>query len=272
MFNLVIAVLLATLVSGCARSPAHAALPTNVDKNFFVGSWAMIPLKNGIANVVEFREDDQVLLHSFNCETPLVERGVETSHYAINEDHQTIHLTSPGHDTQIKILGTVGRVIMKLEQPINLENESQAFNYLKVTKIRPLCELYKPQDKSKKTTFKSGDFIAAPIIPAHPDIEKYTGKWQYKNVTELEIVKDKKGQFMLSWIVDDNWHYLYNGVHWVGDELYFQIYAYSEKPELFDHPVHKSQAPCHISLLPNGKMRMTIELEGKKLSAELMRE
>jgi len=57
-----------------------------------------------------------------------------------------------------------------------------------------------------------------------------------------------------------------------GDDLYFQSYAYSEKPDLFTHPYHKSQIPNQIRLLPNGKMRMTFEIGGEKNNVELTRE
>jgi hypothetical protein len=118
MFKLVNIVLLAALLSGCAHPPAKPASPAPMDKKALIGLWAMLPLKNGIANVVEFRADDQVLLHSFNCENPLVKIGVETSHYSVNESKQTIRLTSADQDSQLKILGVVGRV-MKLQQPID---------------------------------------------------------------------------------------------------------------------------------------------------------
>lgn len=271
MLKLVNVILLATLISGCAKSPATSASPA--DKNMLVGFWAMLPLKNGIANVVEFRADDQALLHSFNCENPLVEIDVETSHYVVDKNSQTIQLSSPGYKNQLKILGIVGRV-MKLEQPLELENESLTFSYLKVTKAVPLCSLYVPKNKNenKETAYKPTDFVASPVIPAHKDLAKYVGKWQEKNATQLEIVKNSKGQYTLFHAPSENWHHLYNDVHWVGDELYFQSYAYSEKPELFSHPYHKSQTPHQIQLLPNGKLRLSFIIGGEKSSYELTRE
>lgn len=271
MFKHVIVVLVVTLLSGCVRPAAQPASPSVVDKKALIGIWAMLPLKNGIANVVEFRADDQALLHSFNCENPQVKMGVEQSHYAVDKSSQTIRLTSSDHVTQLKILGIVGRA-MKLKQPIGFENESLTFSYLKVAQVVPLCEMYKPEEKSQKTAFKPGDFIAAPTIPEHKDLEKFVGKWQSKKATQLEIVKDKQGRFTLFQAADDNWRYLFNNVHWVGDELNFNSYAYSEKPKLFDHPFHKSQIPTQIRLLPNDKMRMTIEIDGDKSAFELTRE
>ncbi|MCW2481428.1 hypothetical protein [Candidatus Symbiopectobacterium sp. NZEC135] len=271
MFKHVIVVLLVTLLSGCVRPTAQPASPTAVDKKALIGIWAMLPLKNGIANVVEFRADDQVLLHSFNCENPQVKMGVEQSHYTVEKNSQTIRLTSSGNTTLLKILGIVGRA-MKLKQPIGVENESLTFSYLKVAQVAPLCEMYKPRDKSPKTAFKPGDFIAAPAIPEHKDLEKFVGKWQLKKATQLEIVKDKQGRFTLFQAADDNWRYLFNNVHWVGDELNFNSYAYSEKPKLFDHPFHKSQIPTQIRLLPDDKMRMTIDIDGDKSAFELTRE
>ncbi len=161
---------------------------------------------------------------------------------------------------------------MKLEQPIELEDKSLTFSYLRVAKIMPICGLYKPKDKSKETAYKPDDFIANPVIPAHKNLEKYVGKWQEEKVTQLEVVKNKQGQFIIFHAKSENWRYLFNSVRWVGDELNFNSYAYSEKTELFDHPYHKSLTPTKIYLLPNDKMHMTINISGKNIDFELTRE
>ena len=135
----------------------------------------------------------------------------------------------------------------------------------------PLCGMYKPEHKSQKTAFKPGDFIAAPLIPEHKDLENFVGKWQSKKITQLEIIVDKQGRFTLFHAADNNWSYLFNNVHWVADELNFNSYAYSDKSELFGHPFHKSQTPTQIRLLSNDKMRMTIEIDGDKSVFELTR-
>lgn len=77
-------------------------------------------------------------------------------------------------------------------------------------------------------------------------------------------MKNKQGQFILFQASNENWHRLFNDVRWEGNELHFQSYAYSEKPELFDHPYHKSLIPQQIHLLPNGKLSVSIDLDNDK--------
>lgn len=262
--------LVTVLASGSVYSAVPPASPL-VDKKDLLGIWAMLPLKNGIANVVEFKANDQVLLYPFNCEEPQIKVAVETSHYAIDAETQVIKLTSPGYESQLKILDITERM-MKLEQPMGFEDISLTFLYLKAKKIAPLCNLHKPSDKNKETAFKAGDFIANPVIPPHPDMERYVGRWQDKNITQFEIVKNKQGQFILFQASNENWHHLFNNAHWEGNELHFQSYAYSEKSELFDHPYHKSLILKQISLLPNGKLSVNIDIDGYKEHMEWVRE
>ncbi len=105
MLKLMMIIFFTTLLNGCVHPAGQPTSPPSVDKKALVGLWAMLPLNNGIANVVEFRSDDQVLLHSFNCENPLVKIGVEKSYYTVDKSSQTIRLTSLGHVTQLKFFG-----------------------------------------------------------------------------------------------------------------------------------------------------------------------
>lgn len=272
MSKLLNVLLLATLVSGCARPPSASAPAQSFDRDALVGIWAMRPLKNGIANVVEFRADGQALLHPFNCDTPDVKEAVEESHYEVNAGDKTLRLTSPGYDTTLNIVSLHRRNLI-MEQPI-IDDEKLTFSYIKMGKVLPLCFLYLPKvkDKNKESAFKKSDFIPAPDIPAHKDRQKYIGKWQSKNVTQLEIVQGKNGNVYLYHAPSENWNHLFNAVHWVDNSLHFNSYAYSDKPELFAHPYHKDLIPNEILVLPNDKLRVTIDLDGDKSDMEFTRE
>lgn len=255
------------LVSALASASLHSATPTRstdkLDKKDLIGIWAMLPLNNGTANVVEFKPDNQAVLHAFDCEKPQQKSAVETSHYQLDEVKKTIRLTAPEFTSDLHIIDLRPRT-MKLEQPMGFDDISLTFSYIKVNKVVPLCHLYTSKEKPPQTAFKADDFIANPVIPDHPNVEKYLGKWQHKNVTQLEIVKNKRGQFILYQATDENWHYLFNDVHWQDNSLFFDSYAYSEKPDLFDHPFHKSLIPHQITLLANGKLSVIIDLDGDK--------
>lgn len=272
MSKLINVLLLASLVSGCARPPSTSVATPSVDREALVGIWAMRPLKNGIANVVEFRADGQALLHPFNCETPDVKEAVEVSHYEVNARENTLRLTSPGYDNTLNIKHLAARNLI-MEQPI-IDDEKLTFSYIKMGKVVPLCFLYvtKAKDANKETAFKKSDFIPASDIPAHPERHKYIGKWQLKNVTQLEIVEGQNGTVYLYEAPSENWKHLFNSVRWVGNSLHFNSYAYSEKPSLFDHPYHKHLIPNEITLLPNDKLRVTIDLDGDKSDMEFTRE
>lgn len=133
------------LVSVLASSSVYSATPPAsplVDKKDLIGIWAMLPLKNGIANVVEYKTNDQVLVYGFNCEKPQTEIAVETFHYIVDKTSQVIKLTSPDYKSQLKILDITERM-MKLEQPMGFDDISLTFSYLKVNKVAPLCVMYK---------------------------------------------------------------------------------------------------------------------------------
>ncbi|MEQ9968725.1 hypothetical protein ABRP72_06005 [Pectobacterium carotovorum] len=255
--------LLVSLLSACSQSPA------SIDKNALVGTWAMLPLKNGIANVVEFRADGKALLHVFNCEKPNVDEGVETSDYVVDVHEKLLHLTASGNNNTLKIMDLKSRA-MKMEQAVM--DEKLTFSYVKVDKVMPLCFLYTPKDRSRETAFQKSDFIPAPEIPDHKDLANYIGKWLNNGVTQLEIRQGKNGQIYLYMPANENWHHLYNNAHWENDALSFNSYAYSEKPSLFSHPYHKSLTPNTIRLLPNGKMHVTVlMIDGEKIYFDFTR-
>ncbi|MBH3341377.1 hypothetical protein I5L51_19870 [Pseudomonas mendocina] len=274
MVKKILFVSLAGLLLGACSNQAvqqeQAPSATENDQRL-VGIWAMLPLRNGIANVAEYRADGKVLLHSFNCAEP-DKRGIEESDYRFSEDGRTIHVSSPQRAFDLQVLDL---------QPNSMRLGMQVagfdlnFSYLKRNEVAPLCALYvEPQvDESKQSAFKASDFVAAPVIPAHADIERYMGRWVDENgEVQVEVIRDSSGRPKLHHASDKNWHYLFNGVNWQGDELHYQSFAYSDQPRLFSHSYHKSQ---HRSILSpqaeTGKIRYSFFIGQKRFDYILMR-
>lgn len=130
---------------------------------------------------------------------------------------------------------------MKLGQKV--ENLQLEFGYIKVKKVASLCHLYSKGNIRERdpTPYKSSDFIAAPGVPDHPRIERYIGKWASPDGrVQIEVRREPDGQVVITKDSSENWHYLYNSVSWLGDELHYKSFAYSAKKRIFTHPYHKS--------------------------------
>ena len=125
--------------AGVANNQAELSLAEN--KQLVVGVWAMMPLRNGIANVVEYTADGKSKLHSFNCTKP-GETAVEESAYSIREDGKIISISSPYQNFDLRVL-SFKRNAMKLAMTI--EGMELQFSYLKTSKIAPLCVLYEKE-------------------------------------------------------------------------------------------------------------------------------
>lgn len=261
--------LAAVIMTGCASelttppSPELAAIQDNL-----VGIWAMTPLRNGIANVVEYGADAKAKLHSFNCAEPGKRQEIEVSDFKVSEDGKVIHLKSPTDSVDLKVLA-LNPHTMKLA--MDVADQRLTFNYVKVSNVAPLCDLYQnaAAETARQTPFKSGDFMPDPVIPKHAGIERYIGNWtDDKGELQVEVVMDPNGSTYLYMASSKNWNYLYNDVHWVGDELHFQSYAYSDLPHLYRHPYHKSQTESILQPTTDGKLRYSIFIE--KLRYEFM--
>lgn len=129
-----------------------------------------------------------------------------------------------------------------------------------------------PEDKIQRMPYKPEDFISNPYIPLHKNIARYVGRWTDGKAVQIAI-KQEKDKYKVYLDSNENWNYLYNNVHWKGDELYFNAFAYSDKSELYRHPYHKSQ---HITILkltknPN-KIRMSFFIDEKRFDYILTRE
>lgn len=251
--------LVAMFSGACASAQAqqHEENSLAADKSRIVGIWAMKPLRNGIANVAEYREDGQVLLHPFTC-ADAGKQEPEVSSYTVAADGKSIHIKSPEEAFDLQVVA-FSPPTMRLG--MRTSDQNLTFLYEKVSTVAPLCSGWNKSlnPKARNTAYAPGDFVPAPMVPTHKDIDRYIGKWADGNGRiEIEVVRDPSGYVYLYHAADKNWNYLYNDVRWVGDVLFFQGYGYSDKPELFGHSFHKSPTAMSLQLTAEGKMRNSI--------------
>lgn len=264
--------LAATMIAGFANQFAIASTPmatatAAATQEKLIGIWAMLPLRNGIANVVEFSADAKATLYSFNC-IDQEQHPPEISDIEVSGDGKFIHFKSPARSMDLEIL-TLKPYSMELG--MTGIDKGLNFGYLKVDKIKSLCALYPDADgervreAARKTPFKASDFIQNPKIPAHSNMQQYIGKWGTdKAGADIEIVMDSSDSAYLSSLPSENWKYLFNDVHWVGDELHFRMFAYSDRPNLYRHPFHKFQWELVLKPSTNGKLIASTFINGKQ--------
>lgn len=107
------------------------------------GIWAMVPLKSGIANVIEFTAD-KATVHAFECyakDQSEQSEDPETSAYSLKD--QTISLIMAGQPVgtlEIKALSTEALTLFQAIE--GMPNGGTSFVYRKASSIKPLCELY----------------------------------------------------------------------------------------------------------------------------------
>lgn len=97
--------LILALVSGCAVQTVST--PFIPEKSRLVGIWAMLPLRNGTANVAEYRADSKVYLHPFNCASK-VEGEVEVSDYRLSDGGEWINISSSLNRFDLKVVRFIG--------------------------------------------------------------------------------------------------------------------------------------------------------------------
>lgn len=201
----------------------------------------MLPIKNGIANVVELGADGKSTLHPFNC-TEHTKAAAEVADYRISEDGRTLRLVRDGETTEFTIVSLVSEVLT-LAQAAG--DSTTTFTYLRTLEVAPLCMLFAGYVSRPVTgsAYQATDFTGAPTIPPHPDLARYVGRWASDDgVVQIEVRRDADGSARLHHDRDENWTYLFNNVAWVGNELHYRSFAYSEREDLFDHPYHKSSS------------------------------
>ena len=253
--------LTAVMVTGCTGLFTKPQTPVAIETlQRLTGIWAMIPLNGGAASVIEFGADAKLTTHQFNCVETEKHSIPKTSDFKVSDDGKSIHIKSSisGENLEIEILTLQPRI---MELGMGGDNKDWTFKYLRVNKVESLCAYYpdatgeRTRRDAKRTPFKASDFIQNPKIPAHSNMQQYIGKWaNNKGVVQIEIVMDSSGSAYLYNAPNENWNYLYNNVHWVGNELHFQSYAYSDRQSLYSHPYHKSQHQNILQLDPDGKL------------------
>ncbi|WP_226455846.1 hypothetical protein [Pseudomonas sp. AF03-9] len=230
------------------------------DKKLVVGIWAMQALNEGRTNVAEFRPDGQLLLHAFNCVASSQE-PTDVMRYSVADDGKVINMILPTKTIELKVLTFSPQFMQLTSRTGGMEIR---YDFEKVDDVDSVCERY-PElkaEKARNTPYASSDFVAAPAIPEHPGMERYLGTWGSNNVAVVEILRDAADGFYLSMPGDGTWHYLYNDVHWVGDELHFQSYTYSDNSASFPSPKHKQRIPTSLTPMSDGILRQNFTLFG----------
>lgn len=263
MSNTLIAFLVSVIFVGASPTLYAAPKPSTSlasDKNLIVGIWAMQALNEGRTTVAEFRPDGQLLLHAFNCVASSRE-PTDVMRYSVADDGQVINMILPSKTIELKML-TFTPEFMQFTS--RTEGMNIRYDLEKIDNIDSVCERYPnlKAEQARNTPYASSDFVAAPTIPEHPGMERYLGKWGSNNVAVVEIQRDDNGGLYLSMPGDGTWHHLSNDVHWIGDELHFQSYTYSDHSASFPSPKHKQQIPTSLTPMSDGVMRHNFTLFG----------
>ncbi|MEC7119642.1 MAG: lipocalin family protein [Pseudomonadota bacterium] len=116
---------------------------SHANSNALHGIWAMVPLKSGIANVVEFTADTATV-HSFECYAQGQSDSSadpETTQYSLSD--QTIALNADGQPVGTLEIKALSATELTLFQAIDgMPNGGSSFTYRKATEVKPLCDLY----------------------------------------------------------------------------------------------------------------------------------
>lgn len=228
------------------------------------GIWKMHPLGGGIANVVELTPAGESRLYSHNCITKEQE-APEIGHYVVDPSGRAIQLETNGTTETLKIL-FINDTSMVLSQ--NVDGQVLNFRYAKGSDLLPLCgaDARWAEERAKRSPYVLSDFVPDPVIPPHPGMDRYVGQWaNEKGYVQVEVKRLADGSYQLHHDVNENWTYLFNAVHWEGDELRYTAFAYTTRKDLFEHPYHKSSTESFLVPMPNGSsMNYGFLINGKK--------
>lgn len=124
-----------TLVGALSSSPAIAA--------DLQGIWAMVPLKSGVANVLEFDESNATV-HAFECYGQgEVDQSADAETTAYSRAAQTITLSAEGKTVGTLDIKSLSATELTLFQAVDgMPNGGTSFVYRKTDSVKPLCELY----------------------------------------------------------------------------------------------------------------------------------
>lgn len=123
----------------------HVQAKTNTDiSDKLIGIWAMQPLSNGIANVIEFSKDGKITNNMFRCDwlkKSYDNDGVEISRYEVEENG--VYILNLNNQSEIEtalVVDYINENSMSVRQLIDPENAIR-ISYIKVETIKPLCRL-----------------------------------------------------------------------------------------------------------------------------------
>lgn len=107
------------------------------------GIWAMVPLKSGIANVIEFGAD-QATVHAFECYGKgEADQSADPETSTYTRKGQTISLSTDGQAAGSLEIKALSADELTLFQAIEgMPNGGTSFVYRKASSVKPLCELY----------------------------------------------------------------------------------------------------------------------------------
>ncbi|MFZ3193278.1 MAG: lipocalin family protein [Moraxellaceae bacterium] len=107
------------------------------------GIWAMVPLKSGIANVIEFGVD-QATVHAFECYGKgEADQSADPETSTYTRQDQIISLSSDGQAAGSLEIKALSANELTLFQAIDgMPNGGTSFVYRKASSVKPLCELY----------------------------------------------------------------------------------------------------------------------------------
>jgi hypothetical protein len=271
-FSLIIALLATVFVSACGANKGGGNASDAMEESAkLVGIWKMHPLRNGIANIAEFTATGESRLHPYNCitkdqETPVIYR------YVVDWGSRTIQLDGNEGSQTLKIK-SISNTSLELSQ--NISGSHLNFKYTKGSDLLPLCgpdEIW-GKERVRRAPYSPSDFVPDPVIPPHPDIDRYVGRWaDEKGIPHIEVKRVADGSYQLNRDASENWTPLFNAVHWKGNELHFTFFAYANSSNLYDHPAHKSTSKGFLALEPDGiSMKHTYFIGHKKFENVLTR-
>ncbi|PLC42742.1 hypothetical protein C0Q88_12450 [Ralstonia pickettii] len=256
---------LAVTVAACGtnKGSVNTSVATETSTKL-TGIWKMLPLGVGIANVVELTPTGESRLYPYNCITQEKDEP-EIGRYKVDPSGRAIQLEANGTVETLKIL-SISDTSLMLSQ--DTDGEILNFRYQRGSDLTPLCgsDARWAEERAKRSPYAPSDFVPNPVIPPHPGMDRYVGQWaNERGEVQVEVRRLADGSYQLHHDADKNWKYLYNAVHWEGDELRYVSFAYSDRTKLFDHPYHKSSTTSFLVPMPNGSsMKYGFFISGKK--------
>jgi hypothetical protein len=259
IFSILIAV---SFLAACVPKQVDAKSPDYLanNKDLIIGVWAKKELNMGKTEAVEFRKNGQLLMHTINCVKSAQEEKTLIN-YDVVDSGSVVKMIFPKSTVELNVVSFSSS---SMQLSVGSGGVGENYDYDRVKSIDVVCEHYANLNSEKKrnTPYKKGSFVESPILPTHPGMDRYVGKWAANKYIEFEISKDASGKYFISAPIKSSWHYMYNNVHWTGDSLGFNVYTYSDDENLFLYPKHKLETPNVITLISDDVMQQQFILNG----------